>query len=220
MPHTFRRCALVVPLMVSFAGALRAAEPPADPAGAVKTAREQLARFAQGNPGWKVRMEALVTLARQGPAVTPVLIEGLRSPSPMTREFAAQALVYFVEPDHRPALEQALTDARTGVRIYALQALSLLGPLPRTELHQRLLSSDPSVFGVRPMMSAAMTGGDRPKPADLRAALASYDLSKMNTAVVGELAPDFALADFNGKTTRLSDFRGQPVVLRFILYDF
>jgi len=32
----------------------------------------------------------------------------------------------------------------------------------------------------------------------------------------GELAPDFKLKDVTGKLVRLSDFRGQPVVLAFL----
>lgn len=32
---------------------------------------------------------------------------------------------------------------------------------------------------------------------------------------VGQAAPDFAVADLDGNTVRLSDFRGQPVLLRF-----
>jgi peroxiredoxin len=32
----------------------------------------------------------------------------------------------------------------------------------------------------------------------------------------GELAPDFELQDTEGKTVRLSDYRGKPVVLSFL----
>jgi peroxiredoxin len=32
----------------------------------------------------------------------------------------------------------------------------------------------------------------------------------------GELAPDFELEDIEGKTVRLSDFRGKPLVLSFL----
>jgi peroxiredoxin len=32
----------------------------------------------------------------------------------------------------------------------------------------------------------------------------------------GELAPDFELKDIEGHPCRLSDFRGQPVVLAFL----
>ena len=61
----------------------------------------------------------------------------------------------------------------------------------------------------------------RPDPAALRTALADYDLRTLASARVGEMAPDFTLADATGKTYRLSQFRGkQTVVLRFILFDF
>ncbi len=37
---------------------------------------------------------------------------------------------------------------------------------------------------------------------------------------VGETAPDFALPDANGRTVRLSDYRGRPVVLAFYPLDW
>jgi peroxiredoxin len=39
-------------------------------------------------------------------------------------------------------------------------------------------------------------------------------MSKLITP--GELAPDFELKDVEGKSIRLSDFRGRPVVLSFL----
>ena len=36
-----------------------------------------------------------------------------------------------------------------------------------------------------------------------------------HAATVGQPAPDFALTDVNGKTVRLSDFKGRPVVLEW-----
>ncbi len=32
----------------------------------------------------------------------------------------------------------------------------------------------------------------------------------------GDIAPDFELKDVQGKTVRLSDYRGKPVVLAFL----
>jgi HEAT repeat protein len=190
-------------------------------AAAQQTARETVAKFDQGDPGWKVRMEALVTLARGGPSVVPVLVDALKNGSPHAREFAAQALVLFAEPGLRPALEQALADSKSGVRLYAIQALSMLGPLPRNERHERIAMSDPSVWGVGPMMAAALERNDQPKPGELRKALADYDLRNLDGARVGGLAPDFILKDFQGNTRRLSEFRGKKtVVVRFILFDF
>ncbi len=175
---------------------------------------------ARGDPGWKVRMEALVTLARNGPSSVPVLVDGLKNGSPAAREFAAQALVLFAEPGLRPALEEALGDSKSGVRLYAIQALSMLGPLPRTERHERIAMNDPSVWGVGPMMAAALERHDQPRPGELRKTLADYDLRNLDSARIGELAPDFVLKDVTGKTRRLSQLRGKTVVLRFILFDY
>lgn len=41
-----------------------------------------------------------------------------------------------------------------------------------------------------------------------------------STPLVGDPAPDFALPDKDGKTVRLSEFRGRPVVLYFYPADF
>jgi HEAT repeat protein len=190
-------------------------------AAAEKAARAALAKFEQGNGDWKVRMEALVSLAKIGPPAAPVLVEALKDGRPATREFAAQALVLFADANTRPALERALADPKPGVRLYAIQALSMLGPLPRTKENERILTGDPAFWSVRTMMAAALERTDRPNQAELRKELADYDLSNMDSARVGELAPDFTLTDFTGKTYRLSQFRGKKaVVLRFILYDY
>jgi hypothetical protein len=185
-----------------------------------KAARDALARFDNGSGDWKVRMEALVRLAQIGPAAAPVLVEALEDSKPATRAFAAQALVLFADRAAQPALERALADPTPGVRIYAILALSMLGPLPRTEEHERILTKDPSYYGVRPMMAAALERADRPNQAEMRKTLAEYDLRNLDSARIGQAAPDFSLTDYAGKTVRLSDFRGKTVVLRFILFDY
>jgi hypothetical protein len=225
MPRLPLRTGLTVALALLAPTALSASDqkPPGTSgrAAAQKEARQLVARFDKGDPGWKVRMEALVRLARAGPAVVPVLAEALDKGSPSTREFAAQALALFAEPSTRPALERALADPKSGVRLYAIQALSMFGRLPRSERHERILRNDPSFWGVRPMMAAALARDDRPNPAQLRKLLADYDLRQLDGARLGELAPDFALGDLSGKTYRLSQFRGKKVVvLRFILFDY
>jgi hypothetical protein len=180
-----------------------------------------VAQFDRGDPGWKVRMAALVELARQGPATVPVLVEALKKGSPTAREFAAQALVIFADPRAKDALEQALDHESAGLRIHAIQALSMLGRLEPTERHQRILLEDPSRFGARTMMAAALARVDRPDAAALRQALTEYDLRRLDSARVGHVAPDFTLSDFSGKPHRLGDFRGKKtVVVRFILFDF
>jgi len=220
-----RRCLvrtiLVLTVILLFDAPLSADAKTGSTATTEKAARAALATFEKGNANWKVRMEALVSLAKIGPAATPVLVEALKDGQPATREFAAQALVLFADAKMRPALERALADATPGVRLYAIQALSMLGPLPRTEQNERILTGDRSVWGVRPMMAAALERADRPNLAELRKALADYDLRTLDSARIGQTAPDFALTDFTGKTYRLSEFRGKKtVVLRFILFDY
>jgi HEAT repeat protein len=190
-------------------------------AAAQKIAQEVLAQFDKGDPGWKVRLESLIRLVKAGPAVAPVLAAALKDGSPTTREFAAQALVLFADPRTRPELEHAVADPKSGVRIYAIQALSMLGPLTATEKHRQIATNDPSRYGVREMMVAALARDDKPSSTALQQALADFNLANVDTARLGELAPDFLLTDFTGKTYRLSQFRGkQTVVLRFLLFDY
>jgi HEAT repeat protein len=185
-----------------------------------RAARDTLAGFENGKGDWKARLEALVGLAQIGPAAAPVLLEALKDSKPETREFAAQALVLFADSTAEPALKQALADPKPGVRLYAIQALSMLGPLPRTKENEQILTKDPSVYGVRPMMAAALERADRPNLAAMRKALAEYDLRNLDSARLGQIAPDFTLTDYQGKSYRLSQFRGKTVVLRFILFDY
>ena len=96
----------------------------------------------------------------------------------------------------------------------------MLGPLPRTKDNERILTTDPTKFGVRPMMAAALERADRPNLAEMRKALAEYDLRNLDSARLGQTAPDFTLTGYSGKTYRLSQFRGKTVVLRFILFDY
>jgi hypothetical protein len=58
------------------------------------------------------------------------------------------------------------------------------------------------------------------RKSQLQKFLADYDLARLDSARVGKMAPDFALADADGKTHRLSEFHGRKVVvLSFLLMD-
>lgn len=215
---SFSRIAGMSTLIVLFAASLSADEKSASTA---ETAvRAILSKFDKSDPGWKVRMESLVHLAKIGPAASSLLVQALKDKSPDTREFAAQALVLLADSTAKPALEQALADPKPGVRLYAIQALSMFGPLERTKEHERILKEDPAFFGVRTMMAAALERADQPNQAEMRRTLAKYDLSTMDSARIGELAPDFMLTNYEGKPYRLSEFRGKTVVVRFILFDY
>jgi hypothetical protein len=219
--RVFALASLLLPFLQAGLPARAAPEPhPPGPARQTETAtgqaaREALARFARGDPGWQVRMKALVALARAGPAAVPVLIDALKNGSPSTRELAVQALVFCADSRAQPAVEDALDDPEISVRLYACAARSTLGPLEPTKRYLRLRDRD--YWAVRQNMAFALARDDKPDPAALRKALANYDLAAMDSARVGGLAPDFSLGDLQGKTHRLSELRGKKEVLLIFL---
>jgi hypothetical protein len=214
------QCVLPVIVAVSFVALSSSGEDTPISESEQHSNRTILASFDKGDPGWQVRMQSLVRLARVGPDAVPDLIEALTAESPTTREFAAQALAMFADPAAQPALEAALTDEYSRVRIYAIRALSMLGPLKPAARYEEIAASDPNYFGVRSMADLALRRKDQPNPAALRKTWASYDLAKRDSARVGDLAPEFSLAGHSGKTHQLSDFRGKTVVLTYFLFDY
>lgn len=189
------------------------------PAADGQRAHEVLAAFGKGDPGWKDRMRALVRVARLGPDAVPPLIEALESGPPPAREFAAHALGVFADPRARPALQTAYSGTNPAVRLYAVQALRLMGPLEPAEKWEKRRSEGGR--DIRTLVAGALDWKEQPSPQAVRKAWAGYDLAKMGSARVGELAPDFTLAALSGKTYRLGDFRGKKeVVLRYFKLDY
>lgn len=203
----------------------------AEPASPKRFAAEAMARFSTGwkahagymrpaeDNGWKVRMEAFQTLVRQGRASVPRLTEALGSPRDDDRVFAAQALALLADSSSRPVLEAALEDPHPAVRMYAIDALSMLGRMQETDRF-RALRDDDENRDVRSHMRFALERDEDPRPRAIQEQLLAYDLSQVGSARLGEPAPDFTLSDPLGKTYRLSRFRGrQAVVLVFVYGD-
>jgi hypothetical protein len=178
-----------------------------------------LTRFDTVDPGWDARLQSLVQIANLGQGAVPLLVEALQNGSPSRREFAAQALGMFNDPRARPALEKAVADAKPTVRVYAVWALRMMGPLEPAAPWEKL-RTDPD-RGVRSTVAGALDSKDQPGPEALRQAWAGYDLTQRDSARVGELAPDFTLLAHSGQTYRLRDFRGKrDVVLRYFKFDY
>jgi RND family efflux transporter MFP subunit len=154
---------------------------------------------------------------REGQAV--VATDALHKGDDETRVFAAQALALLPDVTAKTPLVEALKDNQPAVRLYALNALSMLGKLPDEEPYQTLRQKDAN-RDVRSHAAFAIERDDKPQPEAIRRLLRDYDLTKMATAKVGEKAPDFTLTSAAGKEVQLSDFRGKkPVVLVFVYGD-
>lgn len=200
----------------------RAADPPTEPADIIRTF-EKAWVVPRGymrpldDAGWKAQMAAFQKLAAMGEKAVPALTDALAKGEPETRVFAAQALGLMADPAAKPALETALKDKTAGVRLYALDALSMFGKLAPTDELKGMKEKDAN-RDVKAHVGFALDRDDKPDPAALRKSLAGFDLVKMNTAVVGKAAPEFELTDATGKTYKLADFKGKKAVVLVFVY--
>jgi HEAT repeat protein len=204
-----------------------AAEPPPPTAPEALAAFQVAWRPLSGNrsmrplddAGWKKRFETLRHLAHCGDASVRVLSEALRTGDDDLRVFAAQALSLLPHADARPSLLAALNDKHAAVRLYALDALSMLGKVPDEDPFRALMQKDPN-RDVRAHAACAIDRDEPPQPDAIARALRDYDPKQLATAVLGQQAPDFQLQTPTGAVIRLSQFRGQqPVVLVFVYGD-
>src|SRR5262245_3017533 len=205
LPAGVRACLILLPLLLT------------GPAAAESSARDTLAGLEKDTAGPKERMRALVSLVKTGGDAVPALVEALQKASAPNRAFAAYVLGIIADPSARPALEKALGDPEQEVRSQALLALRMLGPLKLTDQQRQALQK--SNFHVRAHLEHSLARDDDPNPKALRKALLDYDPAQIDTARMGQLAPDFTLPDLTGKTFRLSQRGPKPVVLVFLVVD-
>src|SRR5262245_30607247 len=181
---------LILTIVLPLAGSVSADDKAGSTAAAEQAARNTLARFDKGDPGWKVRMESLVGLAKAGPGTVPVLVEALKNRSPSIRECAAQVLAVLADPGTRPALQRALSDPEPEVRIYASKALSMSGRLVLTEPQREQLKKRSADYWMREYIDNVGQRDEAPNPAAIRQALTEYDLATLDRARLGQVAPD------------------------------
>lgn len=220
------------PWLLALAVMASAATSSAQEVARTETADGLLQRFRAGwtpteehmrppaDEGWKIRMEVLSALVREGERPVPVLIRALDDPRPDVRVLAAQALSYLADRRAADRLQRTLAeDASDAARLYAADALGAIGGLEPSPLIERAESGDAN-RDVRAHVRFARERGGKPLDEEVRAALRSVDVRTFDSARLGERAPEFTLVDALGKTRRLSDFRGkQAVVLVFIYGD-
>ncbi len=197
-----------------------------------RSAAEWIAAFQEGwkatqehmrpldDPGWKVRMKVLQGFVRLGDEAVDPLIKALDHENAEIRVLAAQALSYLADPRGNDRLQQTLAeDPAPAARLYAADALGAAGGLEPSPLLERVEAQDAN-RDVRAHVRFALERQGKPLDPKIQDQLRAFDLEQMDSAKVGEIAPDFTLIDALGKSYQLSHFRDkQAVVLVFIYGD-
>ena len=123
----------------------------------------------------------------------------------------------------RAAAEEALRhvlaqldrgDTDWKVRMEAWVRLIKAGPAAVPVLEKASKNKSSAVRAFAAQALAVMRG-----PAPIRKTVAEYDLSSVDSARLGHVAPDFSLTDLSGKAYVLSQFRGKKAVVLTFLTD-
>ena len=151
----------------------------------------------------QARLQAAVALAKVGSDAVPVLVEALKKGPLQTRLFAGEMMVLLVEPGKvdaatRADLEQFLKNEDDFVREFAIKALSRLGGLDKLKQARHILEKDPS-RDIRRVMAAALNGELRDNASAIRKALAEFDPAAIDSARLGQPAPDFVTDRHRGQ---------------------
>ena len=175
------------------------------------------------DPDWRVRLLAVRDLVRLGPPAGPALMAALEHTNGHVRHVAAMTLGILEIQDAASALERVLIeDPDEVVRAQAAVAVRQIGRHESLPVVRQAQAEDPSkdVRHQAQLAAYAIEHGIRPTP-ELAAAYAGLDGMRFNRVRVGEPAPDFELSDTEGRSWRLSAFRGEkPVVLIWIFADW
>lgn len=172
------------------------------------------------NPGWKSRMQAFRSLVASGTDAIGDLRRLLKDDSPATRILAAQTLQ--LVPCQTLAdnlVEAAEQDEEAAVRLYAVDALGTLDGQSYRDALRRLQESEKNRDVLRHITYALERRPPSPNVAAADA-LSRWNAERMDTARMGEVAPDFSLTSLSGEQVPLISFRGaKSVVLVFVYGD-
>ncbi len=221
-----------LPAIVSHRKAWRVFHPHSAWAGArpAKRPADLLARFGESyrdidhfmrpldDDGWKLRFRTLRELTLLGREATADLVAALADSRPAVGVLAAQALSFIGDPAARPALERAAVESSSrALRLYAVDAIGAAGGKRSSELLEKI-SRDDSNGDVRAHARFALERDGAGIGTLYRDLLRDFDPARIDTAVVGRPAPEFALESHDGRSVRLSTFRGKRAVLLVFIY--
>ena len=166
-------------------------------AGWDQTLKRKYMRLPE-DKGWHRRMLGMQALVRSGEAAVGPLAELLENANPNMRIFAAQTLGYLGPLVPRDTLGMS---GATGLK-------ALLGPM-KTPEENRDVKKHIDYALLRDGVAVKEAVGET---------LLSWDSKTIDSAIVGEMAPDFQLTALTGETYKLSDFRDKKAVVLVFIY--
>jgi len=109
---------------------------------------------------------------------------------------------------------KAETDA--AVRLYLVDTLGMLGKADAVDWAEFLKSEQNR--DVRRHVAYVEQRTSKSLDPRVIESLKTWDVSQINSATVGQPAPDFVLHSAQGEPVRLSDFRGKKAVVLVFIY--
>jgi len=171
----------------------------------------------EGDEDWHARMQVMQGLVRHGRASVPVLLETLQTGDAPQRILAAQTLGYLgAEVPTEPLVAALKAETEAAVRLYLVDTLGMLGKAEAVDWTE-LLKSERN-RDVRRHVAYVEQRKNKLLDPRVVESLKKWDASQINSATVGQPAPDFVLESADGETVRLSDFRGKKAVVLVFIY--
>mgnify|MGYP001258226273 CR=1 FL=1 len=168
--------------------------------------------------GWKARMVAFQTAVQIGEASVEPMRKLLRHEDASQRALAAQVLGYLpARAAREDLLRAAREDAEPVVRLYAIDSLGMLGT-DGLNIDWKALADQQKNRDAKRHVTYASERANNPIAKAVIDQLTSWDASQMDTARVGQLAPNFELSSVSGEKVRLSDFKGKSAVVLVFVY--
>jgi hypothetical protein len=171
----------------------------------------------QEDTAWQARMRAMQGCVQQRDGAIPLLLETLRTGDTPQRVLAAQMLGYLGSKVPAEPLVAALkSEADPAVRLYLVDTLGMLGKGGSVDWDEYLKNE--SNRDVKRHVGYADERNGKPLDARVVEELKHWDVRHIDSATIGQPAPDFALLSAQGDTVRLSDFRGKKAVVLVFIY--
>lgn len=173
---------------------------------------------SKDDESWQTRMRVMQGLVRHGRASVPVLLETLKTGDPPQKILAAQTLGYLgAEVPTEPLVAALKADTDATVRLYLVDTLGMLGKAEAVDWAE-LLKSERNLDVRRHVTYVAERKNNSLDPRVVES-LKTWDVSQINSATVGQPAPDFVLPSAQEDAIRLSDFRGKKAVVLVFIYN-